>query len=72
LVFYIQPPSTFVFAPFRAKLGATTADRITIVAAALGVLGITVARGVRPALARVADRSAWSAPRRRGHSGRAL
>jgi hypothetical protein len=56
----------------RVQLGAMTADRITVVAAALGVLGIIVARGARPALARLAARSAPPTPRGGGQSGRAL
>jgi hypothetical protein len=55
----------------RAQLGATTADRITIVAAALGVLVIMAASRARPALAAIA-RAFWHAPGGRRHSGRVL
>jgi hypothetical protein len=56
----------------RVQLGATTADRITIATAALGVLLIAVAGSAQSALSRVAGRWSWLAPRGGGHSGRAF
>ncbi len=56
----------------RGRLGATTADRITIVAAALGVLGIVAAPRALPALAAVGRRASWHAPSGGRRSGRAL
>jgi len=46
-------------AAVRSQLGATAADRITIVAAALGALAVLAAGGRRPALSRVAGRPSW-------------
>jgi hypothetical protein len=56
----------------RHQLGATTADRISVVAAALGVLAIIVAHRAPAALSALADRSERTATRGRGQSGRAL
>ena len=66
------PALLWTNATIRARLGVTAADRITIVAAALGVLAIVAAGRARPALSAASGRASWHVPGRGRHSGRAL